>query len=456
MAEAARTVAYHVSDFLKDRHPYNRNQSFETQRERDAGKVFNGFDATGLRLLMSHVLDTSLDATQRAVALRHLLAHSAAPERKIVMLRDNIVGTLASVMTSEHLGESPMVESLVHQVLRSLCVLPQGCIAIMEEGALPVILTSITRQSNGSEDDRRDAQFHASAALSQICSNWAGRGWLLGQVDSTKEFELCSRHSVLTDAQRQQLPDDVISSMNIVMERSGRRDPKLLQQTSQALAALSLSQDGLHKTLIAGTLRVVSSLLASYSKDGAIVQSSPTDADVVTHLSSYVWHACLDPVGLKEALELPALVASLGSLLCTANQGEDGKVLMNLKSAIAGAIGALVLHPDLKKAAITPLDSGATVISACIVLLQSVDTLTMQILDAKKSGAQLPFLTPTFSEMTAVVKNCVQTLRLVAELPAGRELLHNLLPTNDASKEKVRRMTFFSTVWQEEFDVRVY
>jgi hypothetical protein len=453
MAEAARTVKYHVSDFLKDRHPYSRGQSFETQRERDAGKVFDGFDATGLQMLLSHILDPSISSTQRSVALRHLLAHSAAPEKKVVMLRSNIVGSLASIMSSESLGDSPVVESLVHQVIRSLCVLPQGCVAVQEEGAVPVILTTITRATG---EDRSDAQYHASCALSQICANWAGRGWLLGQQEVVKEFELCSRQaSVLTDAQRDQLPDDVISAMNIVMEGSGRRDPRLLQQVSQALAALTLSKDGLHKTLIAGSFRVVSTLLASYSTDGNAL-SNLVDADVVAHLATYVWHACLDPVGLKESLEQTTLVASLGLLLCMANQLEDPKSLMTLKGALAGAVGALVLHPDVKKVSLLPLSNGSSVVAASIDLLRSVDILTMAVLDAQKSGAQPPFLTPSLTTLTSVVKNSVQALRLIAELPAGRDALHALLPKEDPRSEKVRRMTFFSTVWQDEFNVVVY
>ncbi|CUF08936.1 Hypothetical protein, putative [Bodo saltans] len=453
MAEAARTVKYHVSDFLKDRHPYNRNQSFETQRERDAGKVFDGFDATGLQMLLSHILDSSISSTQRSVALRHLLAHSAAPEKKVVMLRSNIVGSLASIMSSESLGDSPIVESLVHQVLRSLCVLPQGCVAVMEEGAIPVILTTITRTTG---EDRSEAQFHASCALSQICSNWAGRGWLLGQQEVVKEFELCSRQSsVLTDAQREQLPDDVINAMNIVMEKTGRKDTRLLQQISQALAALTLSKDGLHRTLIAGSFRVVSTLIASYSVEGGVL-ANPLDAEVVAHLATYVWHACLDPVGLKESLDQTTLVASLGLLLTTSNKQEEAKSLMTLKSALAGAVGALVLHPDLKKVSLVPLSNGSSVVAATIDLLRSVDILTMEVLDAQKAGTPPPFLTPSLITLTSVVKNCVQALRLIAELPAGRDVLHALLPKDEARSEKVRRMTFFSTVWQDEFNVSVY
>lgn len=454
MAEAARTVKYHVSDFLKDRHPYNRNQSFETQRERDAGKVFDGFDATGLQLLLTHILDPSINSVQRSVALRHILGHSAAPEKKVVMLRSNIVGSLASIMTSDTLGESTIVESLVHQVLRSLCVIPQGCIAVMEEGGIPVILTTITTTT---KEDRSEAQFHASAALSQICSNWAGRGWLLGLKDATKEFELCARHnSVLTDAQREQLPEDVINAMNIVMEGSGRRDPRLLQQVSQALASLTLAKDGLHKTLIAGSFRVVSALIASYSNDSGLLEGSPVDADVLAHLATYVWHACLDPVGLKESLDQTTLVASLGLLMSAANAVQDQRSLMTLKSALAGAVGALVLHPDIKKISLVKLPNGSSVVAATIELLKSVDGVVMVVLDAQKSGAQPPFLVPSLTTLTSVVKNCVQALRLIAELPAGRSVLHELLPNDDQSTEKVRRMTFFSTVWQDEFGVHVY
>jgi hypothetical protein len=240
-----------------------------------------------------------------------------------------------------------------------------------------------------------------------------------------------------------------------VMEGSGRRDPRLLQQVSQALAALTLSKDGLHKTLIAGSFRVVSTLLASYSADVNAL-SNLVDADVVAHLATYVWHACLDPVGLKESLEQATLVASLGLLLCLANQHEDPKSLMTLKGALAGAVGALVLHPDVKKVSLLPLSNGSSVVAASIDLLRSVDTLTMAVLDAQKCGAQPPFLTPSLTTLTSVVKNSVQALRLIAELPAGRDALHALLPLEDPKTEKVRRMTFFSTVWQDEFNVVVY
>lgn len=448
-------MKYRVSDFLKDRHPYYPSNGFESQRERDAGKVFNGYDRLGMDELMTSLLSPAIDAPQRAVALRHLLAYSASSEKKLSMLRGNMVGLLSGVLTSSR-GAPTDIECLVHQLFRSLAVVPQGCVHIMKEGGLSVLLHSLNDRSGGAE--RAEARLFAATALSQMVTNYAGREWLLGGPGAAKEFELPGRDvSVMTDAQRLQAPEDAIQTIVNIFEKDGREQPKILRYCSVALAALSAANAGLHTALIAGALRVVTRLLTSYSADDAWLRDeSIVDVDVVLHLATFVWHAGLDPVGLKEAQEESQLLGALGQLVAAVCKIPP-TAHFQLKSALAGAIGALTLQPDMKKVALQPLPNNSeNTVDVVVRLLSQVDELIYQLLSAKKEQLPAPFLSPTEGECVATIKNGIQMLRLVAELPDGRTLLHKKLPNDDASTEALRRMVFFSTVWQDEFGVHVY
>jgi hypothetical protein len=452
MAEAARTVKYHVSDFLQDRHPYNVQAGFQAQREKDRGKVFNGLAPVVLDTLLDNVVDSSIDGTQRAIALRHLLAHSASAENKIALIRKGIVGRLAAVIRGD---PSAMVEGLVHQLFRSLAILPQGCHAVVEEGGLFAVLDALQSRINAVE--REEARVFAVSVISQMASNWAGRAWVLG-IPCPKDFELVGHHVThLSEPEREKIPDAVMTSTLSVMH-SDRSSLKMLSLATQALAALSVLEKGLHQSLICGALREAAGILASYAEHERWIEGpdAPVNIRIIQNLATYIWHVGLDELGQRESSETN-FVAALGKLLSTVLRYRDGKHDMVLKGTLAGAICSLVLHPDSKRQCIAPMDGSEDRCPLAVVidLLRQVNALLEPLADARKSKQPLPFSSPTFEELTAVLKNCVQTVRLVVELPAGRQLAHVMLPDTPDS-EAVRRQVFYSTAWQEEFHVKVY
>ena len=452
MAAAAKNVRYHVSDCLQDRHPYNADKSFETQRAKDAGKVFNGMLPVAVDQLLANLNDPNLDTTQRAVALKHLVVHSASCEKKIVLLRKNVVGSLASLLLRPDL--SPAIELLINQLLRSLAIIPQGVHSVIHEGALAALVARLGNRDKLGE--REEARIAAAMVICQISTSWAGRSWLLG-LPVPQDFELAQRTEVASSSnadQREQLADQVLRVLVGVVERD-EASPKLLLYAVQSFAQITSQEEGLHRSLIAGALRVVDAVLQKFAKDSVWFQAENAVAlDTVLHLTTIVWHVGLDEVGQKESLDLP-LVQSLGGVLSSLAQSQNEVNAHRhypLKAALAGAFAALLLHPPNKETAIVP--QGAAPVEHLLHLLRSTNTLLDAVVKANKSSQPPPFSSPTFEDLVAVTKNCVQAIRLVAELPAGRAALHQILDAIGSAD--LNRQLFFSTTWQDEFHVQVY
>jgi hypothetical protein len=454
MAAAAKTVRHHVSDCLQDRHPYNSENGFETQRAKDAGKVFRGMLPVGIDQLLANLNDPSLDPSQRVVALKHLVGLSSSSEKKILLLRKNVVRSLAALLLRQDIA--PQLELLSYQLLRSLAIIPQGGHSIIQDGALAALVTRLGNREKPGE--REDARVAAAMVICQISSSWAGRSWLLG-LPVPPDFELLNREEVSSSASaehKENLATHLLQVLVGVAERDAA-SPKMLQYAVQSLAQITSQEEGLHRSLIAGALRVVDSVLQKFSKDGVWFQAeNAVTLETVLHLTTIVWHVGLDEVGQKESLDLP-LVQSLGGILATLAQSQGQGMSHKyypLKAALAGALAALLLHPPNKEAAIAMQgDSGAPV-EHIIQLLRGTNSLLEEVVKARKMSQPPPFTSPTFEDLVSVTKNCVQAVRLVAELPAGRTALHKILGAINV--DNLNRQLFFSTTWQEEFNVQVY
>jgi hypothetical protein len=166
MTGTASTVKYHVSDFLQDQHPYNAEQSWGAQATREKGKVFNGFLPGGLDKLLDALED---EGVQKAIALRHLHAHSAAAEKRIVLLRRDVTPRLVALLQTMEQSPLPVIEQLCMQLLRSLCILRQGANCVIAQGGQ----MALTLSNRKDAEDRDEARVSAASACSS--SPRAGR-----------------------------------------------------------------------------------------------------------------------------------------------------------------------------------------------------------------------------------------------------------------------------------------
>ena len=223
------SVRYHVSEFLSDRHPYNPATGFDTQRQREAGLVKNSHESIALDRLQEDLM-TFDDPNEKVKALRALTAHSSAAEIKIALLRKGIVARLAATLMqsrkrSADLAESGgasgastgtasplphiqqlepfnqssdahaawcLVESQTAQLLRSLCVLPQGVHCVIEEGGWTALIASVADIRAGRSGEAREAaRVCAATAIALLSSTGAALNWLsAGAIDVSKEMEL--------------------------------------------------------------------------------------------------------------------------------------------------------------------------------------------------------------------------------------------------------------------------
>eukprot|EP00672_Neobodo_designis_P018084 CAMPEP_0174854338 /NCGR_PEP_ID=MMETSP1114-20130205/30853_1 /TAXON_ID=312471 /ORGANISM="Neobodo designis, Strain CCAP 1951/1" /LENGTH=450 /DNA_ID=CAMNT_0016089023 /DNA_START=32 /DNA_END=1384 /DNA_ORIENTATION=+ len=448
MTGTAATVKYHVSDFLQDRHPYNVEQSYTAQRAREAGRVHNGLMPQGLDTLLESLADDEVNAVQKAVALRHIHAHSAAAEKKIVLLRKGIVPSLAKLLSG---APSHLIEQLAMQIFRSLCVLPQGAHCVIAEGGLACVIRCLSDRSD--TEEREEGRTSAASAVSLIAGSWASRAWVLGMA-CPPDMEL-DKYSVptRTEAEAAQLSQSLCDVLVSCVEKDAG-SPHIVAHALSAISQLSLERTGLQQCLIAGALRATAGALERFSREDVWVYSESTvETETVLHGATAVWHLALDDVGKRDAAELP-FVQHLGRLIAFVLPVKDK--LLALKAALAGAACALTMHPPLKQEAIAPLTNlggePASLMDLVLRLLQQANDTYEPIYQAQKHGRPNPTPGVKLENAAAVVKNCIQAVRLIVELPAARDVLLDQLRGDDTYT--LRRQLFYQTPFQEAFGVR--
>lgn len=440
-------VNYHVSDFLKDRHPYNFQTGFGTQRQRDQGKVMNGMLPGGLDRLIESINDQSLEPMQKAAALKHLFAHSAAAEKKIVLLRKGIVPMLSANILAKPI---PIVEQLCAQLLRSLCILPQGSHCVVMEGGLAALCAILSDRRD--QQDREEARVHAASAIQQLVSNWDGRAWLLG-IDVPDGLQLLGRDVAKPPSQQTESLAQAVCDVLVSIIEKDRACTRMLYYTVHALALITSVSQGLQLCLIAGAMRAASTVLEHYSQDDTWVykEQGALDADIVQHAVMIVWHMSLDDLGKKEAAELQ-LSPFFGKLISFVLPAKEKHIA--LKSSLAGGVCALAMHPPMKTEAVALLPNlrePACLLDLILRLLRQVNDLYEPLFEARKQNKPISESETRFEELQGCIKNCVQAIRLVCELPKAREHMHEAVPPQDYI---FRRQIFYMTAWMEDFGVK--
>jgi hypothetical protein len=451
MTGTAKDVKYHVSDFLQDRHPYNAEQAWAAQRAKERGLVHNGFMPGGLDNLLDTLGDHDIEPVQKAVALRHLHAHSAAPEKKIALLRKDIVPRLVSLLNDSAQTQSHLIEQLCMQILRSLCVIPQGAHCVVAQGGLKHLATSLSNRKDA--EDREEARTQAASAIELIAGSWAGRAWLLG-IPCPPDLALADYPLPEVTEEQAAHMSQAVADVLVGSVEQDAASPRVVAHALHAIAFMTLEREGLQRCLIAGALRATATALERFSREDTWVYADTTiGSETVLHGATAVWHLALDETGKKEATELP-FVQHLGRLIAFVLPAKEK--LLAVKAALAGAACALAMHTPLKLEAMAPLTNlggePASMLDLLLRLLRQGNDLYQPVYQAQKHGKPNPLPGIKLESASAIVKNCVQAVRLIVELPAARESL-KLTLASEADYE-LRRQLFYSTTFQEEFSVR--
>ena len=311
-------VRYHVSDHLCDRHPYNTQTSFETQRDREKNRVMHSHSSVAPDALLSSLvsLDTSLEKLK---ALRVINLHCASAEGKIQFIKKGVVKALAITLREAmrrgidssdsdpsleaHRDGSgvgvakqrPMVASVVAasnaswfaveqsaaQVLRSLCAVPQGCLYVVEQGGFVALVASLTERKLGANPDepRVAARTSAAAALSLLTANVTAVQLMCVGPEAVGTDMHLSGYSLREACEDESNGDQ--SATNLFFQSTESREKatnllfevlgdclvkdkglsNLILSTVDVIANVTKFERGLHLGLISGILRAINACM---------------------------------------------------------------------------------------------------------------------------------------------------------------------------------------------------
>ncbi|RNF22459.1 uncharacterized protein Tco025E_03131 [Trypanosoma conorhini] len=439
MAEAARNVRHYVSDCLQERHPYDAMKAFAGRPERDRGLVYSGLQPLSTDNWIGSLSDPTVGTTQRVRALRLLIAHSASQETKITLLRKNIVPVVVAALNS---APSADFECQAFSLLRSLCILPQGCRSVINEGGLEAAIRSIHDRSD--LEGRLDARTMAVMVIYQISFNTAGVRWLLG-ADVPPGFELLdapagSSTLVMTK-------EDAIAALDFVVEHDAQTALDMLFYAVTALAQLTAVTEGIFAVLQGNAVTVVCSCLRSYALDTCwLVEEEKIR--VVTQLLIVIWNVALEQRGVDRLDELG--VADDIFRLFAAVYRRPLWLLGPLFRALTGALSAVYKLLSVKMRSLEKLDGEASRIEVLYQFLRSIN----DSVSVAQHAAREPH-----PDVVATSKNVVLCTHFAAEVKAVRDFTHKYLKemgkVNATEAFYFRRQLFYSTKWEEEFDAAV-
>ncbi|KAG5499129.1 hypothetical protein GH5_03835 [Leishmania sp. Ghana 2012 LV757] len=439
MAKAARTTRHYVSDCLENRYPYDPSRGFAGAREREAGRVFNGYGSCGVDHIMNSLMDPSVSPDEKSRAVHLLYARSASQETKVEVLKKGMVPLL--IATLQHASDL----LLTHQcllLLRSLAILPQGCFALIREGAMPVVSAALLTDSPSAE--LSEAAQHCCVAAAhvfyQVSSNMSGLRWMLG-LPHDPAFEGIEAAWV-GDALS---PEELVSSIadGLASETTPAKATVYLVQT---LARFTSLERGVEAFLaIPDAVDVLVALLRHF-------QRFPVqDTELCRATLEVVWNTSLGHVGgvAMEARGVPEILfESLGSV-----SGNVAQVPACVQRQLTGALSAVSQLTSVKQSS-TRAVSSAQARTRIIVLIECVREWNKLIAAKYTSAAK-----PAPSDAAAVVTNLVQCIRLASELKPVRDITHTFV---DAMEEEdateafyFRRQLYFHTRWEAEYHASV-
>ncbi|KPA80693.1 hypothetical protein ABB37_04868 [Leptomonas pyrrhocoris] len=458
MAEAARTTRHYVSDSLAERYPYDAKKAFAGARQRDTGAVFSGYDALGTTNLMNSLTDPVVDSEGKAKAAHHLYSRSASQETKIEMLQYGIVPLLVATLN----GASDML--LIHQcllLLRSLAVIPQGCYALVFQGAMPPTVKALhtaapTGAASATQDEAANCRVAAAHVIYQVSSNMSGMRWLLGLPHETAVAGLKADYSV-APLQPEELMREVV---DVLAEDQGRDSgaTTMAGHLLHALAHLTSLPRGVAALLSSATaIRTISAYLTELVSSSAFASSSMRSEVALGEAALEVmWNVGLDRAGevALEAAAVPPLLFDVFAGVC----GDASAPAVSLQRQLTGALSAVYQLTSVKMASTSPMlpaekggDKTGTRLDALLQYLRHWN----DVIDTEyaRRGRAAP------NGVAAIVKNTVQCIRLASEVRAVRDATHAFINERervDATEAfHLRHQLYFRTKWEAEYGASV-
>ncbi|AAZ10346.1 uncharacterized protein TEOVI_000442800 [Trypanosoma equiperdum] len=433
MAEAARTVRHYVSDCLQERHPYDVEKGFAGRPNRDIGLVYNGLQPHTAGDWIASLSDPAVGSLQRRRAVRLLIAHSASQEAKIKLLRMNVVPAVVAALITTPCAE---FECQVFALLRSLCIISQGCHVVMEEGGLEAAIRSIQDRRNLAE--RAEARAAAAQVLYQISFNAAGVRWLLG-AEVPPGFELMD--PIPSSSKCVFGKKDVIAALVFILENDSATNRKMFLHAVTCLGQLTTQTEGIFAAMEGRAVHAVSSLLHGYVENGF----DSSDDDVVSALLVVVTNVSLEQTGVElvDELNTPTDVCTLVGKYYSDPQPASYPLLRSLTSALSAVYKLL----SMKMNSMTVLTNG---FSRILVIYKFLHKINDVVTAAKHAGRE------PHPDVIAISKNLVLSTHFAMEVKDVRTFTHSYLSKLDKKEAfYFRRQLFYSTQWEGEFDAAV-
>ncbi|CBZ23764.1 conserved hypothetical protein [Leishmania mexicana MHOM/GT/2001/U1103] len=439
MSEAARTTRHYVSDCLEERYPYDARKGFAGIRQREAGRVFNGYGSPAVDDMMNSLTDPSVPAEEKTRAVHLLYARSASQETKIEMLRKGLVPLL--VATLQQCSDL----LLKHQcllLLRSLGALPQGCFAVIREGAIPVVVGALhTMSSSAGPSEAAEACCIAAAhVLFQVSSNMSGLRWMLNLahdpafegVEATWVGELPAPKALVS-----------FIADSLASEATPAKATTYLIQT---LARLTSLERGVEAFLAVSDAVDV---LVEHLRH--LPRPLTQDSELCAATLEVIWNTTLGHAGaaVMEERGLPDILFQF--LVDTS--GSAAQVPVCVQRQLTGALSAVSQLTSVKQRS-TDAVSIAEARTRIVVLLDYVREWNKLIATQYTNASR-----PIPSHATAIVTNLVQCIRLASELKPVRDVTHAILEVMEQEDTTeafyFRRQLYFHTRWEAEYHASV-
>lgn len=438
MAEAARNVKHYVSDCLEERHPYDVQKGFAGRSDRDHGLVFDGFLPGGIDDLIRSLTDETIGDPERAKAVHHLYAHSASQEMKITLLQKNIVTLIVDILRRRPFN---LLEHQCFLLLRSLCVIPQGCFPVVDGGGVEVALISMLDVHK--KEERREARTAATHMIYQVAFDFAGIRWML-RVEDCEEFKL--RGAEAEEAPFLMRIEDVLKAVIFVLDTE-EMTSKIAIHAISAMAQLTTIAPVLHFCLEEGApLDTMARLLDAATQ---LPEWRGVTAVFLCQLLIATHNIVMDQKSV-EAMEERGVPDMLLRLF--ARMGVSGEEVLTyaVQRHLMAALSTVYKLTPTKLKGPQPLGQYPSLVMALVDYLEQINKIVHA---ARRAG------TEPHDDIVAITKNTVQSIRLASEVRGVRDIMHKYIDQMEKTEPTrcfyFRRQLYYSTQWEEEYGAKV-
>ncbi|KAJ9454883.1 hypothetical protein DIPPA_02858 [Diplonema papillatum] len=438
------SVSYQVSDSLRHRHAYSCQQAEgKPGRGKGAGFGFWGVE-DGIR-----VLSDDSDSADKEEALAHLLKQLASCELVSRLVGGGLIPGLNAV-SSPPCRFSAKCDELACLSFRQIAMVPAGAVALYNKGSVEVMVAVL--DAKGTTDDA--ARVAACNALRQVAFSWVGRGLLLGEkLPEGVTTKVPPRAGSDEDADR--LAKGVVAALAKNLTEDG---PALRTSAVKCLELLTTFEKGLQIALCDSVFQFLNQTLEKIVAAEDWSYDASTVA-YVEHALNVIWNIALDDFGKVMSTEVNLMPKTLGLLLF--HVAKFPTKLLKVKAAVTGAVAALFVKAETKRAGVVslfdpprvqcPAGTHVDIRYLLVKLLKAANAMYEPIVAARKAGEPVASVTEhgdDVQDIPRIITNCNHAIRLLADLPAARALIQQQLAPEPFV---LRRQIFYGTQFESEF-----